>query len=171
MIVSTTELEKICCLSRQMLNKLARDGVLSKEAKGKWDIVKVLPEFIEYKIELATNPLIEKLELFEDANNPKARLQNASAAIKEAELLEKQKKLVPYDFAEKIVIEEVRLIRNNIYGIPNKVSIKMLRAQTKEEIKSILLRELDVVFMRYVDIPLEIITVGKNKKREKSNGK
>ncbi len=155
MVVSTAELAKVLGLTRQMLNKLSREGILSKVGKGKWALEIVFAEFMKYKIELATKPLEEKITKIRNSKDPDTRLRSAKADLMEIKLLEKQKELIPFELSKRILLEAIGSIKEYVYGIPNKVAVRILKAHSKEETKMILKNAIDEVFTKYSNIPVK----------------
>lgn len=128
-----------------------------KTSRGKYDVAIFIRWYIGFLED--EQPSIDKVTAQE-------RKENAIATIKEIEALEIQKKLMPYELNEQVIVEEIRLIKENIYGIPNKVAIKMLKANTKEETKAILTKEIENAFRKYSDIPIKSVSNTKRNTRK-----
>ncbi len=155
MTLRTEEMSKALGITRQMLNKLAKENIISKEGKGKWNLDVVVREFVHYKIELAKKPLEERIAKFSNKNNPEVRLATAKADLLEIKLLEKQNELIPVELSESILLGFVSSIKEYVYSIPNKVAVRTLKARSKEEIKLILKNAIDEIFTKYSNIPPE----------------
>lgn len=91
--VNTSDAEKITGYKSQHLNRLVKQGILTKSRYGKWDLQKLFTELYEYKLKLETEPLLEKLKTFQE-QDPEYRLKKIKADEAEYDFQIKQKTLL-----------------------------------------------------------------------------
>lgn len=143
--------------ARTIQNLFKHSGAEGKVGRGKYDLNVFSPWYANF---------IRAGQPSDDKVTAQDRKENAIATIKELEVLEIQKRVMPYELNEQIIVEEIRLIKENMYGIPNKVAVKMLKAHTKEETKAILTKEIDNAFRKYSNIPIKSISNTKRNTRK-----
>ncbi|MCP4049881.1 MAG: hypothetical protein GY730_04160 [bacterium] len=140
--VSTQELSSILTLTERRISMLTKEGVLSKKAKGKYELKKSVGDYIKYlKNRMPGNASMTKNI---DYNIEKARKTKAEADIAEMEAAKMAAELVP---AEDIKFEWANLVTEvciRIRNIPTRVVSLIVGELEERRIKEILLNEIDL---------------------------
>lgn len=140
---NVADIARACGRSTRWVQLLFKNNnAKGKVDRGKYDINIFFPWLIDF---------LDKGQRTEEQISSKERKEKIQADRAELNFLKEIGELVPNTLSGEIIIEELILIAKNIYGISNKVAIKMLQTQTKEEVKNILNNEFNIAFQKYSD--------------------
>jgi len=139
-IVSTDALAKLFGYTRQRINQLAQEGILEKQANGRWPLMKNVQRFIDFlKTGRKNQDDDEHQAMFweEKALHEKAKRQMAE--IKLAKLKGQMHDAADVEF---VMTNMLVTFRNRILAIPDKVAPKVLGVKNLSEISEVINAEL-----------------------------
>ena len=155
MNVNTTELAKILGITRQYVNKLVVKEGFPKAARGKYELEKAVKWYIGY-VKNETDKKYQKRIQFYERNDSQQRFNLYRADQALLDLLERQNILVPSDTILRTWKEEITAIKQKLYSIPGKISVKCLSAQSKNEINDILTKSINEALENYANGTINI---------------
>lgn len=135
-IVSTDTLADLLGFTRQRVNQLAKEGILEKQAAGRWPLMKNIQRFINY---LRTNAK-DQDEAESQAKywEEKALHEKAKREIAEIKLAKLKNQMHDAADIEYMLTNMLITFRNRILGIPDKVAPKILGIKNLSEISEII---------------------------------
>jgi len=125
---------KLLDLTPQRINQLAREGIIPKVERGRYELVPVVRAYIQY---LRMGNLKRDLPE-DDYTTHRMRLTRARADIMEMEKAQMEEKLIPAGDIESAWIEVVANMRAKILSLPTKVAPELFAAESLSEVKAIL---------------------------------
>lgn len=136
-MATTVPLDTICRLldlTPQRVNQLAKEGVIPKVERGRYELVPVVRAYIQY---LRMGNL--KRDLPEnDYTTHRMRLTRARADIMEMEKSQMEERLIPADDIEAAWMEAATNMRAKMLALPSKAAPDIFAAETLAEVKSLL---------------------------------
>lgn len=136
-MATTVPLDTICKLldlTPQRINQLAKEGVIPKLERGRYELVPVVRAYIQY---LRMGNLKRDLPE-DDYTTHRMRLTRAKADIMEMERAQMEEKLIPAGDIEEAWIEATSNMRAKMLSLPTKASPELFAAESLSEVKSIL---------------------------------
>lgn len=136
-MATTVPLDTICRLldlTPQRVNQLAKEGVIPKVERGRYELVPVVRAYIQY---LRMGNL--KRDLPEnDYTTHRMRLTRARADIMEMEKAQMEERLIPAGDIEEAWLEASTNMRAKMLALPSKAAPEIFAAETLAEVKSLL---------------------------------
>lgn len=139
-IVNTDTLADLLGFTRQRVNQLAKEGILEKQAAGRWLLMKNIKRFINY---LRTG-VKDQDETESQAKywEEKALHEKAKREIAEIKLAKLRNQMHDAADIEYVLTNMFVTFRNRILAIPDKVSPKVIGVKTLSEISELINNEL-----------------------------
>lgn len=137
MIVSTKELGAIINITPRHIYNLEKSKIIDKVDKDCWDLKKVIPAYIKYKLESGDSSNLAK---------SKEKRERYEAELKRLEYLKKIGQLIPIEQVAKELEDIAVVVSNKLYSLPSKLKSRYkisnaIEANLIQEIEDIL-REL-----------------------------
>lgn len=139
-IVNTDVMADLFGFTRQRINQLAKDGVLEKQAPGRFLLRQNIKKYLDY---------IHFNQLDEDEDGAtaqyweeKALHEKAKRELSEMKLAKQRNQLHDATDVELLLTGMLVTFRNRILGIPQKVAPKVIGVNTLAEIGDTIAREL-----------------------------
>ncbi len=123
---------KLFDITERRVQQLAKDGVIPKPEKGKYELVASVRGYIKYLQERAYGKEISH----SDAHFEKTRLLKAQADIAEIELKKLRRKLIAVDDVELEWASLVMAFRSRLLAFPNKAAHAVLGDKKHHEIEN-----------------------------------
>lgn len=137
MIASTKELGAIINITPRHIYNLEKSQIISKIDKDRWDLQKVVPAYIKYKIESGDSTNIAK---------SREKKEKYEAELKRLEYLKRMGQLIPIEQVAKELEDIAVVVSNKLYALPSKIKSRykinpQIETSLNQAIKDIL-REL-----------------------------
>jgi len=140
-IVNTDAMAKLLGFTRQRINQLAQEGILEKQAAGRWPLMKNVQRYIEY---LRTG--VKDRDADEEAQamywEEKALHEKAKREMAEIKLAKLKNQMHDAADVEFVLTNMLVTFRNRILSIPDKVAPKVLGVKNLSEISEVINAEL-----------------------------
>lgn len=136
-MAATVPIDTICKLldlTPQRVNQLAREGIVPKHERGRYELVPVVRAYIQY---LRMGNLKKDLPE-DDYTTHRMRLTRARADIMEMEKAQMEEKLIPSEDIENAWLEATANMRAKLLSLPTKAAAEVFAAETIAEVKSLL---------------------------------
>ena len=136
-MAATVSLDTICRLldlTPQRINQLAKEGVIPKLERGKYELVPVVRAYIQF---LRMGNLKRDLPE-DDYTTHRMRLTRAKADIMEMEKAQMEEKLIPASDIETAWIEATTNMRAKLLSLPTKAAAEVFSAESISEVKNLL---------------------------------
>lgn len=136
-MAATVPIDTICKLldlTPQRVNQLAREGIVPKHERGRYELVPVVRAYIQY---LRMGNLKKDLPE-DDYTTHRMRLTRARADIMEMEKAQMEEKLIPAEDIENAWLEATANMRAKLLSLPTKAAAEVFAAETIAEVKSLL---------------------------------
>jgi phage terminase Nu1 subunit (DNA packaging protein) len=140
-MATTVPIDTICKLldlTPQRINQLAREGVIPKVERGRYELVPVVRSYIHY---LRMGNLRRDLPE-DDYTTHRMRLTRARADITEMERAQMENRLIPSSDVELTWNSLVSNARNRLIAIPTKVAPVVYASKNLNEIRDIIKDEI-----------------------------
>jgi len=139
-IVSTDALAKLFGFTRQRINQLAQEGILEKQAVGRWPLMQNVQRYIDY---LKTGVKDRNEEEFQAMYwEEKALHEKAKREKAEIELAKLKGQMHDAADVEFVMTNMLITFRTRILAIPDKLAPKVLGIKNLAEISDIISTEL-----------------------------
>lgn len=132
--VDVETLSELFSLSKSYISELSRKKGFPKSSYNSYPLFEFTQRFLEYKNELFEK---EKRKLRE-LTSSRERLEKAQADLKEIELGEKQKSLVPVQEVESIMLTAARIYVKNLESLETTLPPILINAKDQIEIAVII---------------------------------
>ena len=132
--VPLSTIAKLLDLTERRVNQLAKDGVLPKSARGRYELVPVVRAYIRFLREKTVNTDVGA----DDYAAHRARLTSAKADMAEMEREQMKSNLIPADDVADAWDAMVSNMRAKLLSIPTKSATQTFAAKNVTEAKSIL---------------------------------
>lgn len=132
--VPVATLAKLFNLTERRIQQMARDGVIPKPEKGKYDLIGCVRSYIKYLQERAAGRDIEP----QDAYAERARLIKAQADKTELEVKSMNGELIPSEQAELLWAGLVAAFRARMLSLPVRCAQRVMNFRTYPEVESCL---------------------------------
>lgn len=136
-MAATVSLDTICRLldlTPQRINQLAKEGVIPKLERGKYELVPVVRAYIQF---LRMGNLKRDLPE-DDYTTHRMRLTRAKADIMEMEKAQMEEKLIPASDIETAWTEATTNMRAKLLSLPTKAAAEVFSAESISEVKNLL---------------------------------
>lgn len=136
-------------LTPQRVNQLAKEGVLPREGRGKYDLVACLRAYVRY----LQNAVQSKASMTEDGEvvttkNAKAQLTQYQAEIKKLELAQRRGSVIAIADHESILSTLIIEAKAGMNAIPARVAPKVLGVESRLMVQAIIDAEVKAVLVQ-----------------------
>ena len=125
---------KLLDLTERRVNQLAKDGVLPKTARGRYELVPVVRAYIAYLRQKAVNSDVGK----DDWGTQRTRLTKLKADMAEMEKRQMEDSLIPADDVSDAWEAMVSNMKAKMLSLPSKVATAVFVAEDVSEAKRII---------------------------------
>ena len=145
---------KLLKLSERRIQQLAKEGVIPKAERGKYDLVDSVHGYIDYLKAKAGGEFTA-----EEVLKNKNKLLKAKAELAEIDKMKASGELIPKGEVKKSWLELVHKLKQKLLSIPNKVAPVVVTVKSINEIKLIIQ---DKIHEALYEISSDERSVGKN---------
>ncbi len=121
-------------LTERRVQQLARDGIIPKAEKGKYDLVRCVQQYVRYLQERAYG----SGDTAQDSYHERARLIKAQADKTELEVAEMRGQLMPIEIIENDWMQHVSSCRMRLLAIPSKSAFQIASLKEPAQIERFL---------------------------------
>lgn len=154
-MATTVPLDTICRLldlTPQRVNQLAKEGVIPKVERGRYELVPVVRAYIQY---LRMGNL--KRDLPEnDYTTHRMRLVRAKADIMEMEKAQMEERLIPADDIADAWLEATANMRAKMLSLPSKAAPEIFAAETLAEVKATLKEQIHEALSELQNVEIHV---------------
>ena len=158
---------KLLKLTERRVQQLAKDGIIPKAERGKYDLVSSVHGYVDFLKAKAGGEFTA-----EEVIKNKNKLIKAKAELAEIEKMKATSELIPQEEVKRTWLELVQKVKQKLLSIPNKVAPVVVTVKSINEIKLILQEK---IYEALYEITSDDKGVGKddesNKTTAKSNNK
>ena len=158
---------KLLKLSERRIQQLAKEGVIPKAERGKYDLIGSVQGYIDY-LKAKVGGEFTAEEVLKNKN----KLLKAKAELAEIDKMKASGELIPKEEVKRTWLELVQKVKQKLLSIPNKVAPVVVTVKSINEIKLILQEK---IYEALYEITSDDKGVGKddesNKTTAKSNNK
>jgi phage terminase Nu1 subunit (DNA packaging protein) len=130
---------KLLDLTERRVNQLAKEGVLPKTARGRYELVPVVRAYIAYLRQKAVNSDVSR----DDWQTQRTRLTKLKADMAEMEKLQMQDRLIPADDVSDAWEAMVSNMKAKMLSLPSKVATAVFVAEDAGESKRIIKEQIN----------------------------
>ena len=153
-------ISKLLKLSERRIQQLAKDNIIPKAERGKYDLVSSVHGYIDFLKAKAGGDFTA-----EEVLKNKNKLLKAKAEIAEIEKQKATGELIPKEEVKRTWLELVHKIKQKLLSIPNKVAPVIVTVKNINEIKLILQ---DKLYEALYEITSDDRSVAKNNESNKA---
>ena len=124
---------KLLKLSERRIQQLAKEGVIPKAERGKYDLIGSVQGYIDYLKAKVGGEFTA-----EEVLNNKNKLLKAKAELAEIDKMKASGELIPKEEVKRTWLELVQKVKQKLLSIPNKVAPIVVTIKSINEIKLIL---------------------------------
>ena len=128
-----TAIAKLLKLTERRVQQLAKDDIIPKAERGKYDLISSVHGYIDFLKAKAGGDFTA-----EDVIKNKNKLMKAKAEIAEIEKMKATGELIPKEEVKRTWLELVQKVKQKLLSIPNKVAPVVVTVKSINEIKLIL---------------------------------
>jgi phage terminase Nu1 subunit (DNA packaging protein) len=121
-------------LTERRVQQLARDGIIPKAEKGKYDLVRCVQQYVRYLQDRAYG----NADAPRDTHHERARLIKAQADKTELEVAALRNQLIPIETIEHDWMQQVSACRMRLLAIPSKSAFQIAALKQPTEIERFL---------------------------------
>jgi len=151
---------KLLKLSERRIQQLAKEGIIPKAERGKYDIVNSVHGYIDYLKAKAGGEFTA-----EEVLKNKNKLLKAKAELAEIDKMKASGELIPKGEVKKTWLELVHKLKQKLLSIPNKVAPVVVTIKSINEIKLIIQ---DKIYEALYEISSDDRSVAKNNESNKT---
>ena len=151
---------KLLKLSERRIQQLAKEGVIPKAERGKYDLVNSVHGYIDYLKAKAGGEFTA-----EEVLKNKNKLLKAKAELAEIDKMKASGELIPKGEVKKSWLELVHKLKQKLLSIPNKVAPVVVTVKSINEIKLIIQ---DKIHEALYEISSDERSVGKDDESNKT---
>ena len=151
---------KLLKLSERRIQQLAKEGVIPKAERGKYDLIGSVQGYIDYLKAKAGGEFTA-----EEVLKNKNKLLKAKAELAEIDKMKASGELIPKGEVKKSWLELVHKLKQKLLSIPNKVAPVVVTVKSINEIKLILQ---DKIYEALYEISSDDRSVAKNNESNKT---
>ena len=126
-------ISKLLKLSERRIQQLAKDNIIPKAERGKYDLVSSVHGYIDFLKAKAGGDFTA-----EEVLKNKNKLLKAKAELAEIEKMKATGELIPKEEVKRTWLELVQKVKQKLLSIPNKVAPVVVTVKSINEIKLIL---------------------------------
>ena len=145
---------KLLDLSPQRVNQLVNEGVIPREARGRFALVPVVRGYIQY---LRQRAIRSDLPTGDDYATHRARLTKAKADMAEMEREQMANRLIPADDVEKAWSDVISNMRLKVLAIPTNAAADTQAATNLAEAKQILKDKVNDALAELAEMRIEVV--------------
>ena len=124
---------KLLKLSERRIQQLAKEGVIPKAERGKYDLIGSVQGYIDY-LKAKVGGEFTAEEVLKNKN----KLLKAKAELAEIDKMKASGELIPKEEVKRTWLELVQKVKQKLLSIPNKVAPIVVKIKSINEIKLIL---------------------------------
>ena len=124
---------KLLKLTERRVQQLAKDGIIPKAERGKYDLVSSVHGYIDFLKSKAGGDFTA-----EEVIKNKNKLIKAKAELAEIEKMKATSELIPQEEVKRTWLELVQKVKQKLLSIPNKVAPVVVTVKSINEIKLII---------------------------------
>ena len=128
-----TAIAKLLKLTERRVQQLAKDDIIPKAERGKYDLISSVHGYIDFLKAKAGGDFTA-----EDVIKNKNKLMKAKAEIAEIERMKATGELIPKEEVKSTWLQLVNKVKQKLLSIPNKVAPVVVSVKNTNEIKLIL---------------------------------
>ena len=147
-----TVIAKFLNLTERRVQQLARDGIIPKPEKGKYDLIRCVQKYVHYLQERAYGTG----ETPSDTYRERARLIKAQADKTEIEVATMRNQLVLLDIVEADWMKQVAACRMKLLALPSKTAFEIAALENPTEIERFLKRTIYEALSELADDNTEV---------------
>lgn len=132
--VPVTTLARLFNLTERRIQQMARDGIIPKPEKGKYDLIGCTRAYIKYLQDRAQGREVEAA----DAYLERARLLKAQADKTELEVKSLNGEVIPTEQAELLWSGLVAAFRAKMLALPSRCALRVMNLKTYPEVEGCL---------------------------------
>ena len=151
---------KLLKLSERRIQQLAKEGVIPKAERGKYDLIGSVQGYIDY-LKAKVGGEFTAEEVLKNKN----KLLKAKAELAEIDKMKASGELIPKGEVKKTWLELVHKLKQKLLSIPNKVAPVVVTVKNISEIKLILQ---DKLYEALYEITSDDRSVAKNNESNKT---
>ncbi len=150
---------KLLKLSERRIQQLAKEGVIPKAERGKYDLIGSVQGYIDY-LKAKVGGEFTAEEVLKNKN----KLLKAKAELAEIDKMKASGELIPKEEVKRTWLELVQKVKQKLLSIPNKVAPVVVTIKSINEIKLILQ---DKIYEALYEISSDDRSVAKNNESNK----
>ena len=151
---------KLLKLSERRIQQLAKEGVIPKAERGKYDLIGSVQGYIDY-LKAKVGGEFTAEEVLKNKN----KLLKAKAELAEKDKMKASGELIPKEEVKRTWLELVQKVKQKLLSIPNKVAPVVVTIKSINEIKLILQ---DKIYEALYEISSDDRSVAKNNESNKT---
>ena len=155
-----TAISKLLKLTERRVQQLAKDDIIPKAERGKYDLISSVHGYIDFLKAKAGGDFTA-----EDVIKNKNKLMKAKAEIAEIERMKATGELIPKEEVKSTWLELINKVKQKLLTIPNKVAPVIVTVKNINEIKLILQ---DKLYEALYEISSDERSVAKNNESNKA---
>jgi phage terminase Nu1 subunit (DNA packaging protein) len=128
-----TAISKLLKLTERRIQQLAKDNIIPKAERGKYDLINSVHGYIDFLKAKAGGEFT-----IEEVNKNKNKLIKAKAELAEIEKMKATSELIPQEEVKRTWLELIHKLKQKLLSIPNKVSPILINIKNTNQIKLIL---------------------------------
>ena len=128
-----TAIAKLLKLTERRVQQLAKDDIIPKAERGKYDLISSVHGYIDFLKAKAGGEFT-----IEEVNKNKNKLIKAKAELAEIEKMKATSELIPQEEVKRTWLELIHKLKQKLLSIPNKVSPILINIKNTNQIKLIL---------------------------------
>ena len=128
-----TAISKLLKLTERRVQQLAKDDIIPKAERGKYDLISSVHGYIDFLKAKAGGDFTA-----EDVIKNKNKLMKAKAEIAEIERMKATGELIPKEEVKSTWLELINKVKQKLLSIPNKIAPIVVAIKNTNEIKLIL---------------------------------
>jgi len=151
---------KLLKLTERRVQQLAKDGIIPKSERGKYDLVSSVHGYVDFLKAKAGGEFTA-----EEVIKNKNKLIKAKAELAEIEKMKATSELIPQEEVKRTWLELIYKMKQKLLSIPNKVAPVVVTVKSINEIKLILQ---DKIYEALYEISSDDRSVAKNNESNKT---
>ena len=155
-----TAISKLLKLTERRIQQLAKDNIIPRAERGKYDLVSSVHGYIDFLKAKAGGDFTA-----EDVIKNKNKLIKAKAELAEIEKMKATSELIPQEEVKSSWLELVHKLKQKLLSIPNKISPILVNIKNTNQIKLILQEK---IYEALYEITSDDRSVAKNNESNKT---
>ena len=155
-----TAISKLLKLTERRIQQLAKDNIIPRAERGKYDLVSSVHGYIDFLKAKAGGDFTA-----EDVIKNKNKLIKAKAELAEIEKMKATSELIPQEEVKRTWLELIHKLKQKLLSIPNKISPILVNIKNTNQIKLILQEK---IYEALYEITSDDRSVAKNNESNKT---